>query len=66
MPHPRQSAEEELHAAMLAVSGFSADLQDLLQSGNIQVSQVTTMASCLGSEQDNARDESDDEDIMYE
>ena len=65
-PHPRQPADEELHAAMLAVASFSPDLQGLLQPGGVQAPQVPTMASCFGPEQASASDENDDGDIMYE
>jgi hypothetical protein len=56
IPHPRQSAEEELKATMLAVSGYTSELQQMLQPVSSPESQVLTTAS----------DESDNEDIVFE
>jgi hypothetical protein len=56
MSHPRQSAEEELTAAMLAVSGYGSQQQLLQQPVSVQESQALITASV----------ESDDEYIDFE
>jgi hypothetical protein len=56
MLHPRQFAEQELAAAMLAVSGYDLGQQQMLQSVSVPYSQVLTAES----------EESDNEEIRYE
>jgi hypothetical protein len=58
MPHPRQSAEEELAAAMLAVSSYTPGLQRMLPSGSPPVSQAELLATLS--------DGSDHEEIVFE
>jgi len=56
MSHPRQSAEEELTAAMFAVSGYDSQQQRLLQPVSVPKSQAIIAAST----------ESDNEDIEFD
>jgi hypothetical protein len=56
MPHPRQSAEEELSAAMLAVSGYDPERQPMSQSVSVPDAQALITIS----------DDSDNEEIVFE